>query len=159
MQNLDDGLRDAANLAWKLALVWHRHAGDTLLDSYEAERRTAVGARLRAVDQAMPLLRPVKGWERTRRSLLSGSFRKHAPLLADGVLGTGRFGSPPAYPAGPPGPRGRRPTALSQDLAPTEPGVLVPDVPVIAADGSHDRLHQRLGRGLVLVLVAPGTGV
>lgn len=159
MQNLDDGLRDAANLAWKLALVWHRHARDTLLDSYEAERRTAVGARLRAVDQAMPLLRPVKGWERTRRSLLSGSFRKHAPLLADGALGTGRFGSPPAYPEGPPGPRGRRTTALSQDLAPTDPGVLVPDVPVIAADGSHDLLHQRLGRGLVLVLVAPGTGV
>ncbi|AXI79723.1 FAD-dependent monooxygenase [Peterkaempfera bronchialis] len=160
MQNLDDGLRDAANLAWKLALVWHRHADDALLDSYQAERRGAVGARLRAVDQAMPLLRPVKGWEQARRNLLSGSFRKHAPLLADGALGTGRFGSPPAYPGGPSGPRGeRRGTALSQGMDSTAPGVLVPDVPVIAADGSHHRLHERLGRGFLLVLVAPGTGV
>ncbi|WP_377269099.1 FAD-dependent monooxygenase [Peterkaempfera sp. SMS 1(5)a] len=162
MQNLDDGLRDAANLAWKLALVWHRNAGDALLDTYEAERRGAVGARLRAVDQAMPLLRPVKGWEQARRSLVSGSFRKHAPLLADGTLGTGRFGSPPAYPVGGGAAvsrGGRRNTALSQDLAPTDPGVLVADVPVIAADGAHDRLHHRLGRGLLLVLVAPGTGV
>ncbi|MFF4652498.1 FAD-dependent monooxygenase [Streptomyces sp. NPDC001380] len=169
MQNLDDGLRDAANLAWKLALVWHHHAGDALLDSYEAERRGAVGARLRAVDQAMPLLRPVKGWQQARRSLLSGSFRRHAPLLADGTLGTGRFGSPPAYPGGPGGPArsggagggrgGRGATALSEGMASTASGVLVPDVPVITADGAHHRLYERLGRGFLLVLVAPGTGV
>ncbi|MFM7674168.1 MAG: FAD-dependent monooxygenase [Synechococcus sp.] len=33
------GLHDAANLVWKLALVQHGAAGETLLDSYEAERR------------------------------------------------------------------------------------------------------------------------
>ncbi|MFJ6216261.1 FAD-dependent monooxygenase [Streptomyces sp. NPDC092296] len=162
MQNLDDGLRDAGNLAWKLALVWHGHAGDALLDTYEGERRGAVGARLRAVDQAMPLLRPVKGWEQARRSLLSGSFRKHAPLLTDGTLGAGRFGSPPAYPpppAAPTGRAGRRTAALSEGLAETTPGVLVPDVPVIAADGAKGPLHDRLGRGFLLVLVAPGAGV
>ena len=159
MQNLDDGLRDAGNLAWKLALVWHRHGGDALLDSYESERRGAVGARLRAVDQAMPLLRPMKGWEQARRSVLSGSFRKHATLLADGPLGTGRFGGPPAYPGGLPTPRSGRRTSLSQGMASTASGVLVPDVPVIAADGSQCRLHDRLGRGFLLVLIAPGTGV
>lgn len=99
MQNLADGLRDVDNLAWRLAVAWHlppafgsEQSGGSLLDGYEAERRGAVGARLRAVDQAMPLLRPLRGWQQTRRSLLTGSFRKHAPLLTDGLLGTGRFG-------------------------------------------------------------------
>ncbi|WP_063772479.1 FAD-dependent monooxygenase [Streptomyces sp. NRRL S-495] len=174
MQNLTDGLRDADNLAWRLALAWHLHSGGpqpggSLLDGYEAERRGAVGARLRAVDQAMPLLRPLRGWAQTRRSLLTGSFRKHAPMLADGHLGTGRFGGAPAYPAAPSGVPGRVPvqrgarstTSLSELLPATAPGVLVPDLPVLATDGTPDRLqlHSRLGAGFLLLLVAPGTAV
>jgi len=37
-QGLCAGLRDAANLTWKLALVRAGRAGDALLDTYEAER-------------------------------------------------------------------------------------------------------------------------
>ncbi|MDH6127704.1 FAD-dependent monooxygenase [Kitasatospora sp. GP82] len=172
MQNLVDGLRDADNLSWRLALAWHLHSGGpqpggSLLDGYEAERRGAVGARLRAVDQAMPLLRPLRGWQQTRRSLLTGSFRKHAPLLADGQLGTGRFGGAPAYPAAPSGVPGRVPvqrgarrgTALTERLPATAPGVLVPDVPVVTMEGSADFLRARLGAGFLLLLVAPGTAV
>ncbi|MGW4896144.1 FAD-dependent monooxygenase [Kitasatospora sp. NPDC004240] len=172
MQNLADGLRDADNLAWRLALAWHLHAGGpqpggSLLDGYEAERRGAVGARLRAVDQSMPLLRPLRGWQATRRSLFTGSFRKHAPLLSDGQLGTGRFGGAPAYPAAPSGVPGRVPvqrgargtTSLSELLPATAPGVLVPDLPVLATDGTPDRLHARLGATFLLLLVAPGTAV
>jgi len=171
MQNLADGLRDADNLSWRLALAWHLHSGGpqpggSLLDGYETERRGAVGARLRAVDQAMPLLRPLRGWQQTRRSLLTGSFRKHAALLADGQLGTGRFGGAPAYPEAPSGvptrvpvQRGTRNTSLTESLPPTAPGVLVPDVPVLTTDGSKDFLHARLGAGFLLLLVAPGTTV
>ncbi|MFG1361129.1 FAD-dependent monooxygenase [Xanthobacter pseudotagetidis] len=36
---MDSGLQDAVNLAWKLALVCKGFCSDTLLDSYEAERR------------------------------------------------------------------------------------------------------------------------
>lgn len=38
-QGLNTGLRDARNLAWKLAAVLRAEAGETLLDSYQAERR------------------------------------------------------------------------------------------------------------------------
>jgi len=172
MQNLADGLRDADNLAWRLALAWHLHSGGpqpggSLLDGYETERRGAVGARLRAVDQTMPLLRPLRGWQQTRRSLLTGSFRKHAPLLADGQLGTGRFGGAPAYPAAPSGvpgrvPEQRRPgrgTSLTESLPATAPGVLVPDIPVVTMEGAAELLRSRLGGDFLLLLVAPGTAV
>lgn len=41
-QGLNQGLRDAGNLCWKLAMVLRGEAGDALLDSYEAERRPNV---------------------------------------------------------------------------------------------------------------------
>ncbi|RAH99057.1 monooxygenase [Acuticoccus sediminis] len=42
-QGMNTGIQDAYNLAWKLALVLQRAAPETLLDSYESERRP-VGA-------------------------------------------------------------------------------------------------------------------
>ncbi|MFN3001697.1 bifunctional 3-(3-hydroxy-phenyl)propionate/3-hydroxycinnamic acid hydroxylase [Mycolicibacterium wolinskyi] len=38
-QGYNSGIRDAANLGWKLAAVVNGHAGDALLDSYDTERR------------------------------------------------------------------------------------------------------------------------
>ncbi len=43
-QGLVSGLRDGANLAWKLALVMRGAADDRLLDTYETERRPHVKA-------------------------------------------------------------------------------------------------------------------
>lgn len=48
-QGMNTGLGDAENLAWKLALVAQGHAGETLLDSYEAERRPVAEAVVRTV--------------------------------------------------------------------------------------------------------------
>jgi 3-(3-hydroxy-phenyl)propionate hydroxylase len=38
-QGMNSGIRDATNLAWKLALVLQGSAGDGLLDTYDSERR------------------------------------------------------------------------------------------------------------------------
>lgn len=38
-QGYNSGIRDAANLGWKLAAVVNGHAGDALLESYDIERR------------------------------------------------------------------------------------------------------------------------
>src|SRR3974390_188200 len=46
-QGLNSGLRDAANLAWKLAAVTRWGAGRDLLDTYEPERRTHAAALIR----------------------------------------------------------------------------------------------------------------
>ncbi|MCW7946230.1 monooxygenase [Streptomyces hygroscopicus] len=151
-QGLDEGLRDIDNLAWKLALAWHHGAREGLLDSYQAERRAVVAARLRAADQALPLLRGGGGL----RAYVPGSARGHEALLADGQLGRGALGAPGAYADSPLAP------APAESAVPvdTEPGAPVVDVRVTAEDGAFVRLRDRLGRGsLLVVLVAPGTGV
>ncbi|MFC9281938.1 FAD-dependent monooxygenase [Streptomyces collinus] len=151
-QGLDEGLRDADNLAWKLAPAWHHGPHEALLDSYQAERRAVVSARLRAADQALPLLRGSGGL----RSIVPGTARGHELLLVDGHLGRGVLGAPGAYADSPLTPR-----HLEGEIAvETPPGAAVTDVRVTAEDGSFVQLRDRLGRGaLLVVLIAPGTGV
>ncbi|MFJ8824299.1 FAD-dependent monooxygenase [Streptomyces sp. NPDC102467] len=154
-QGLDEGLRDADNLAWKLALTWHdgpRPVPAALLDSYQAERRAVVAGRLRAADQALPILRGGGGL----RSYVPGSARGHDALLTDGHLGHGPLGAPGSYADSPLAP----PHTESMVDVGTAPGAPIADVRVTAPDGSFVRLRDRLGLGrLLVVLVAPGTGV
>ncbi|MEU2285569.1 FAD-dependent monooxygenase [Streptomyces sp. NPDC013178] len=151
-QGLDEGLRDADNLAWKLALAWHHGPHEALLDSYQTERRAVVAARLRAADQALPLLRGGGGI----RAYVPGSARGHDALLTEGHLGRGQLGTPGTYGGSPLTPR-----HLEAEVpVDTPPGAPVEDVRVTAEDGSFVRLRDRLGRGaLLVVLIAPGTGV
>jgi 3-(3-hydroxy-phenyl)propionate hydroxylase len=151
-QGLDEGLRDVDNLAWKLALTWHQGASDTLLDSYQSERRSAVASRLRAADHSLPVLRGGGGL----RSYLPGAVRGHDALLADAQVGRGPLGAPPSYPHSPLAP----PPAEGNAPVGTPAGSPVEDVRVTAPDGTTVRLRDRLGQGRLLVLlVAPGTGV
>lgn len=153
-QGLDEGLRDAENLAWKLGLAWHHGASELLLDSYQAERRGAVAARLRAADQALPLLRD--GGAARWRTVLPGAVRGRSTLLTDGHLGRGPLGAPPVYARTPLAPPAEHTVGPPVE---TLPGAPVAEVTVTASDGSVVRLRERLGRGLLVVLVAPGTGV
>ncbi|MCX3060509.1 FAD-dependent monooxygenase [Streptomyces beihaiensis] len=154
-QGLDEGLRDADNLAWKLALAWHdgsRRVSDSLLDSYQAERRAVVAGRLRAADQALPILRGGKGL----RSYVPGSARGHDALLTDGHLGLGVLGAAGTYADSPLTP----PRTESLAEVGTPVAAPVADVEVTDPEGSFVRLRDRLGLGRLLVLlVAPGTGV
>ncbi|WP_053664484.1 FAD-dependent monooxygenase [Streptomyces sp. MMG1121] len=149
---LDEGLRDADNLAWKLAPAWHHGHHEALLDSYETERRAVVAARLRAADQALPVLRGGGGL----RQRVPGAARGHDALLTDGHLGRGPLGAPGTYADSP-----LTPGRLEGEIpVETAPGAPVTDVRVTAEDGSFVRLRDRLGRGVLLVvLIAPGTGV
>ncbi|MEU6658641.1 FAD-dependent monooxygenase [Streptomyces sp. NPDC046821] len=151
-QGLDEGLRDADNLAWKLAAAWHEGPREALLDSYQAERRAVVAGRLRAADQALPILRGGGGL----RSYVAGSARGHDALLTDGHLGQGALGAPGSYADSPLAPE----PVESEVAVGTPPGAPVEDVRVTAPDGSFVQLRERLGLGhLLVVLIAPGTGV
>ncbi|MFF4716334.1 FAD-dependent monooxygenase [Streptomyces eurythermus] len=150
-QGLDEGLRDADNLAWKLAAAWHHGPHEALLDSYQTERRAVVAARLRAADQALPVLRGGG-----LRGIVPGAARGQDAQFTDGHLGRGALGAPGDHAGSPLTPRHLE-AAIPVD---TPPGAQVTDVLVTAEDGSFVRLRDRLGRGaLLVVLIAPGTGV
>lgn len=98
-QGLCAGIRDAANLAWKLALVMRGTAGDALLDSYEFERKPHVrsvvasakefGKIIGELDPAAAIARDV----RLRAELKSGQAetirQKFIPDLAGGLIASG----------------------------------------------------------------------
>ncbi|MBR1229907.1 MULTISPECIES: bifunctional 3-(3-hydroxy-phenyl)propionate/3-hydroxycinnamic acid hydroxylase [unclassified Bradyrhizobium] len=98
-QGLCAGIRDAANLAWKLALVMRGHAGDALLDSYEVERKPHVrsvvasakefGKIIGELDPAAAVARDAQ----LRAELKSGKAQtvrqKFIPDLVGGLIASG----------------------------------------------------------------------
>jgi len=69
-QGMCAGMRDAANIAWKLAAVLREGAPDSLLDTYESERRPHVEAFIELAVKLGAILQetnPVAAAERDRR--------------------------------------------------------------------------------------------
>lgn len=140
-QGLGAGLRDAANLSWKLARVLAGRAPEALLQTYEAERRPHVRSQIRL---ALTVGRAMTGGQgpadALRRAAVRGVVR--LPGAAARVLDTG---SPPLV-RGPLAQRPRRPGLL--------PGTLVPQ-PEVMTGGGLRRLDDVLGPGFaVLTAVA-----
>ncbi len=108
-QGLGAGLRDAGGLAWKLAAVLHGNAPESLLDSYERERRPHVRTLIRLARTA--------GWAMTGGGGRGAAARRGALAAlcrvpgAPGLLDRGA----PALRPGPLVPRGDR---LAGTLAP-----------------------------------------
>lgn len=70
-QGYNSGMRDASNLAWKLALVIKGLAADSLLDSYEQERRDHAKAMIDLSVLAGHVLAPPKRWQGALRDGVS----------------------------------------------------------------------------------------
>ncbi|WP_438301890.1 bifunctional 3-(3-hydroxy-phenyl)propionate/3-hydroxycinnamic acid hydroxylase [Pseudomonas sp. NMS19W] len=70
-QGYNSGMRDASNLAWKLAMVIQGLAADSLLDSYEQERRDHAKAMIDLSVLAGHVLAPPKRWQGTLRDGVS----------------------------------------------------------------------------------------
>ena len=138
-RGLNSGVADAENLAWKLASVVRAQAPYALLDTYDAERRSAALDNLAATDATMRFMAPHGPVRRAWRNLVlrmaprSAWFRRR--------VDSGRLAEPARYKS-------------SAIVAPAH-GVLglphhgfpAPDVPL--SEGG--RLRDRLGRGYVVV--------
>jgi len=91
-QGMCAGVRDAANLAWKLARVIRDGASDALLDTYESERephvREFIALAVRVGD-VIQTTDPETAAERDRRFAASGPelFAFPQPVLGRGVHG------------------------------------------------------------------------
>jgi 3-(3-hydroxy-phenyl)propionate hydroxylase len=97
-QGLCSGIRDTANLAWKLALVCQGAASEGLLDSYQVERSPHARAWIdeaNRIGDIVTMTDPAEAAERDKRIL--GGSRELAPITPR--LGPGLHGGLPA-PAG-----------------------------------------------------------
>jgi len=148
-QGLAAGLRDADNLAWKLAYVLTGRAGEDLLDSYEAERRPHAKALVKKAVRV--------GWAMTggqdraaaiRRIALAAAVRSERVRQVLGSTATPRLKAG-ALQRVPRRRRARMPAAL-------RPGGLIPNPLVSAGDGPPARLDTILaGRTAVLTARQP----
>lgn len=102
-QGMVQGLRDAANLAWKLELVIRKGAPDALLDTYQQERHSHVSATTRAAMALGHLIcerDPVRAHERDARLIaeqggeVKTTVRQNLiPGLAGGLIAPGSPGA------------------------------------------------------------------
>lgn len=96
---MNTGLHDAANLAWKLALVCHDVASPALLDSYEAERRPVAVKITRsgdAAEHAQTLTDPAERDDRDRsmRAVFADPASRHHEVVAEAELDVAYTDSP-----------------------------------------------------------------
>jgi 3-(3-hydroxy-phenyl)propionate hydroxylase len=141
-QGMNSGIRDAHNLAWKLAAVLAGQAGDRLLDSYEAERKDHIW---QMVHLALRMGRVMSPRNRLHGFLIQSAFRslKLWPAAADYVAQM-KYKPKPRFTSGfilPDG-KGR------QDLV----GRLLPQPMVVDLQGRRQLLDEALGRGFVLLI-------
>ncbi|MGW6691299.1 FAD-dependent oxidoreductase [Streptomyces sp. NPDC054961] len=139
-QGMNTGVQDAFNLGWKLAAVVRGEAGDTLLDSYEAERRpVALGLAERNHRTYWGGTGPVPPFDRLYEAL------DH--------MGSGHTGLPLAYPDSPlsGGPDGAAAAGATDGAGPVA-GDRVPDAALHSPEG---RLFRLIGRGSWTLLAFP----
>lgn len=95
-QGMCAGVRDAANLAWKLSMIIHANASDALLDTYELERKPHVrdlvsaakslGQIVGELDPELARKRDIRLREQLRRGEVETTRQKFIPDLKDGVI-------------------------------------------------------------------------
>lgn len=144
-QGLVSGLRDAMNLAWKLDLVLHGLAHESLLDSYEQERRPHVQAMSRIserIGQVFMVRSPTLGAVRDRVLRLLG----HVPRIRRFISDV-EFKPPPLYEAG-----------AFLDGHGQAQGTLFPQPRVERADGTRLLLDDALGPGFAVLTWEPPPG-
>lgn len=106
-QGMCAGIRDAANLAWKLEAVLARQAPCALLDTYESERAPHVRA---LIELAVRLGNIIQTTDPALAAERDAKFRAGRPEIFElppQMLGAGAFDAQPGSPAGRPFPQPR----------------------------------------------------
>jgi len=137
-QGMNSGLRDAANLGWKLAAICEGRAGPGLLDTYEAERRKHVKAMTKLAEGLGTMVMPTSRIGAAVRDAVCLSLMAIPPVrqkLDDGVI------VPPPSIAK---------TALMNTRAGRRVGTMIPQ-PDVTVDGAARPLDDLLGPGFCLL--------
>lgn len=142
-QGYNSGIRDATNLAWKLAMVVRGEASETMLDSYQSERRKHAKAMIDLSVTAGRIFAPTNkavAWARDRIALALNAIPpvkryfvqmrfKPMPRFTEGVILMDARGAP----------LGRA------------TGKLFPQPDIITAEGKRARLDDIIGLGFAVL--------
>jgi 3-(3-hydroxy-phenyl)propionate hydroxylase len=143
-QGYNSGIRDAANLGWKLAAVVSGRAGDVLLDTYDAERRKHARAM---IDLSTMVGRVISPTNRRVATLRDGIIRAASavPTLKRYVLEM-RFKPMPRYD------QGAIAHVDGQPRSATSPtGTLFIQPRVDTRDGQNQLLDDVIGPGFTVL--------
>jgi len=148
-QGMNSGLRDALNIAWKLAAVVRGELGQGLLDTYEVERRDHVWAM---VEMALRMGRVMAPRSRAEAFLVQNAFRFLGlyPPARD-YIAQMRFKPTPRFVNGFLLPDGR-------NARHTLVGRLFPQPNVILESGETALLDDVLGPGFAVVMRTSNPG-
>ncbi|HLH67174.1 MAG TPA: bifunctional 3-(3-hydroxy-phenyl)propionate/3-hydroxycinnamic acid hydroxylase [Solirubrobacteraceae bacterium] len=146
-QGLNSGLRDANNLAWKLACVLKGAAGNVLLDTYETERRAHAAAMIALslrLGRVMMTTSPRRAFARDALAAAIMRLPRARRFLTEM-----RFKPEPRYDSG-----------LVLGASPPLPldGRMLPQPDVLLPDGRQLQLDELLGRGFALLAIDPDSG-
>jgi 3-(3-hydroxy-phenyl)propionate hydroxylase len=130
------GVQDADNLGWKLALVLAGQAPESLIDSYQTERREAAVFNLMTTRRTARFLQPESPAEKLLRDAVIRLAREYP--FARNLCNTGRLSSSFIY--------GKPPTSGAQrhKVQSVDVGEAVQNVPLALPDGRAGALTDLL---------------
>ena len=143
-QGLNSGIRDAHNLAWKIAAVVEDRADPGLLDTYELERRPHAEASIALSVRMGTFMMTGIAWRARARDILLRAAL-NIPAFHRYVT-EGRFKPTPAYQAG---------ALVYSPGVSAVVGRPIPQPLVLNADGRRDKFDDVLGPGFTLLRVDP----
>ena len=141
-QGYNSGMRDAFNLAWKLALVVQGKVGDELLDTYEMERRDHAKAMIDLSVLAGNVLAPPKRWQATFRDGLSWAMAFVPPLKR--YFLEMRFKPMPKYESG-------AQVEVKENLKHSPVGKMFIQPKVMSEEGKELLLDEVIGAGFAVI--------
>ena len=147
-QGMNAGIRDASNVAWKVALVVRGLAGVEMLASYEVERRNPINAMIQLAITMGEVIMPEDARDKELRSMLLSKLNAY-PGVRDFIFGM-KFKPRPRYDGG----------AFVGLEAPEVPaslvGCMIPQ-PTLSVDGRQLRLDDVIGPRFALLAQSPQT--
>jgi 3-(3-hydroxy-phenyl)propionate hydroxylase len=142
-QGMNSGIRDAHNLAWKLAAVVQRRLGPKLLDSYETERRDHVWAMIRLALRMGSIMAPKSRLRGLLTQLFFKALRVYKPA-SDYVVQM-KYKPKPRFSEG-------FLAKTNENLLGRSVGELFPQPYVVTAKGQRLLLDEVLGGGFSLLV-------
>ncbi len=149
-QGMNSGIRDAHNLAWKLAAVLQGRLGPLLLKSYERERRGHVGEMIKLALRMGRIMAPRNRFAGYLTQALFRLLSAYPP--ARDYFAEMKYKPKPRFSKGfiVRDGRGARRTAV---------GRLLPQPTVLDANGKQIRLDEALGDGFALLAITQDPGL